>query len=177
MSARPWNQQISANYEHAEAVSMMRAGPNAMIGQVVFWETPSTGRVTCRGSGVTLLPATNYAKQWFPRHFGGSGLVDRPTQLEGLSPTVKGFLSLAKYSPCNDAGEFRFDHLKTGDYILHTSIEWPPGSKMTGQTFYAVVHVAEGRDTQVVVSSPYRLPNATFPPPTVEFGIPYRGSR
>ena len=175
MSATPWNQQISAPYEHAEATAAMQPGPNALAGQVVFFQDPSAGRMTCARRGVTLLPLTPYARQWFMRHFGPSGFVARPTRLEGLSPTVKGFLAASRFSPCSDDGEFRFDHLKAGDFIVHASAEWQVGATTRGSTFYAVVRVADGPDTRVVLSSPYRSRDSTFPQPTVEFGFPAGG--
>jgi hypothetical protein len=160
ISPRPWNQQISAAYDHQEAVAMMRPGTGSISGLVRFGGREAS--VTCAGAGVTLLAATPYAKQWFAYHFGGWGRVERSTDLNALRPVVKEFLSLARVAECNEEGRFRFEGLREGDYILHASTRGEPSAAHPGLTFYSMVHVNPGASTEVVFSTGPNAPRSTI---------------
>ncbi len=139
---------------------MMRPGTGSIRGLVRFGRREAP--VTCAAGEVTLLPATPYAKQWFAYHFGGWGRVERSTDLRALRPVAKEFLSLARVAECNEEGQFRFEGLREGDYILHASTRGEPSATHPGLTLYSMVHVGLGASTEVVFSTGPNAPRSTI---------------
>lgn len=171
MSATPWNRQISAPYENAETVALMRPGLGEIIGRAIFvWKDINS--ITCAGHIVTLLPATPYAKQWFQLHLGGNGMVAKYSDLSTFRPTANGFLKAVRESRCDDSGEFRFTGLLPGNYIIHASANWRGSRETQDKTFYAMVNVQTSGTTKVILVSPYQMDHSNAPLPTVNFSKP-----
>jgi len=151
---------------------MMASGSGSISGQVIFVWRESTPPITCAGSFVTLLPATPYAKQWFPFHLGESGDQNRYSDLTKLTPAASGFLNVARTAQCDASGSFRFENVKAGNYFLHSAKSWHLGREPVGRTFYSMIKVDANRTTEVIFASMYRMPNSKAPFPSVDFSKP-----
>ena len=107
--------------------------------------------MTCAGLEVKLFPATAYAKQWFPYQFGYNKFIEHYSDLTTFLPYASGFLSASRTTNCNAQGNYKFERVLDGDYVLHTIITWRVGRSYQGGTLVNYMTVSNGEDTEKMI--------------------------
>lgn len=111
------------------------------------------GVVTCAGNEVYLVPSTPSVSKQLRAVFGG----DVGYLRHGGSTTFGGGQEFVPPQPhrqavCNAQGFFAFSGIKSGRWHIVTSITWIVGRDRQGGALLASAEVADGQETEVVLS-------------------------
>lgn len=124
--------QITTHFDEAKAKQMLMPGGNQIIGRVRF-EMPDGTLVSCVGQDVSLVPATNYAKEWVRYFFeldqGRYGTMKAAYRIDLKEKPVKfigaqEFYETTKTVRCDEDGEFVFDKVADGDFFVVAKVRW-----------------------------------------------------
>lgn len=99
------------NFDFDQAERLMKKGKNTVIGNA-FLRQNGGGIVTCAGSEVTLIPATEYAKERLRRLYSGTDKGYNPIVVKGFFqygprmqykfiPTPNRYTALMKRTVCD----------------------------------------------------------------------------
>jgi hypothetical protein len=128
----------------AEHEAYAREG-TATIKAQAFLRQRGGGVVTCAGSSAALLPHTEYFLEstWYAKE---------RRQLEH-SPEAKVHLpKIVRRTQCDAAGNFSFDRLPAGRYIVLTDVTWEVAGRRQGGAVMAAVEVADSSTATVIIS-------------------------
>lgn len=145
---------IKSPFDEAQARSMLQEGTSTIKGSA-FLRQRGGGVVTCAGSGVTLVPATNYAKERFLTLYNGSIFsgVNSNRVNPVFVPDEPAYLALAKTTTCDAQGSFEFAGVKEGEFFITTTVVWQAGNMRQGGHVMKLVSVDRpGRTVSVVIS-------------------------
>lgn len=122
------------NFDFDQAERLMKKGKNTVIGNA-FLRQNGGGIVTCAGSEVTLIPATEYAKERLRRLYSGTDKGYNPIVVKGFLqygplmqyefiPTPNRYSALMKRTVCDSTGHFKFTDITDGEFFVTTSVVW-----------------------------------------------------
>ena len=141
-------------YDPVAAAYIHDRGPNEIRGQA-FLRQRGGAVVTCAGSTVNLIPATNYAKE---RMFIIFGTISGTARGYGQADQADDrYLRDIRSTVCNAQGDFIFDDVADGDYFVTTAITWevPTGygyMNTEGGGVMAPVSLVGGQTKTVVIA-------------------------
>ena len=137
-------------FDTAAASYINKRGTATISGQA-FLRQLGGSVVTCAGSSVTLIPATEYARQ---RMVGIYGSDQKGFSVVG--PSDWGHPDYLKYSRetiCDAQGNFSFDGVSDGNYYVTTSIFWQVSTYVNqGGILFTKATVKGGRDVKVLLA-------------------------
>lgn len=144
--------QIQSPFNEAEALAMMKPGPNTITGSALLRKV-SGDVVTCAGTPVVLFPATEYARERYFITFGDNGFRGIYSPQPNFT-NPPGFMTHSRKATCNAQGFFRFDNLADGEYIITTTVSWgtPPYGVPTGGHLGTRAEVNGGRTVEVTLT-------------------------
>jgi hypothetical protein len=149
----PTLMQVSLSPADVEAATaMLSPGTSTVKGSALIRQRGG-GVVTCAGNDVFLIPATGSATSELRRVFGDDkGYVPR-----GGDPLMGGGKLVVPPKPnrqgvCNAQGFFTFANLRAGKWYVMTTVVWSAGNESQGGTMLGTAEVAEGQETEIVLS-------------------------
>lgn len=126
--------RIPVPFDQQEASAMLTPGSNQIIGTILY--EPDKGRVlaypdtfvSCAGREVTLIPYTDFAREWALRYYG-KPITDVGHRLSnrGRSMTFENseaFFATTRKTQCDDKGNFSFDNVANGDFFIYAKVQW-----------------------------------------------------
>lgn len=152
-SCAPQTQRVELNtrFDVEQAESMLKDGKNTIIGNA-FLRKAGGGVVTCAGSDVYLIPATQYAEDRMMILYGNTsgGLSDKDVV---FVPYNAEYRKLDKQETCDSQGNFTFERISDGDFFVVTRVVWMV-DRYTPQGGYLMkkVKVSGGETKKIVIT-------------------------
>jgi hypothetical protein len=115
-------------------------GTGAISGQA-FLRQQGGGVVTCAGSSVIAMPATTYF-----RRLSAYAKTRTPVQIDDRAR------GLMKDGQCDAEGNFLFDRLPAGDWLVSTEVKWWVGYLQQGGGLQRQVTVSDGQAARVLLT-------------------------
>lgn len=126
--------RLPVAFDREEAANLLKPGPNQIAGAILY--EPDRGKVlgapatlvSCAGRSVSLIPYTDYAREWALR-FYGKPVTDTAYRLthRGKSMTFEGeetFLAATRKTECDEQGRFAFGNVADGDFLVVADVQW-----------------------------------------------------
>jgi hypothetical protein len=122
--------QINSPFDAEQARKQLEKGNSSITGEA-FVKKIDGGIVTCAGSEVVLIPATDYAKERLSYKYGSSGkqyrtIMDLMTNPQTFIPDPIEYSQYEKIAQCNSLGHFQFNNIKNGEYFIIATVAWGP---------------------------------------------------
>jgi hypothetical protein len=126
--------KLPVAFDQAEAKALMAPGTNQISGKIIF--EPDQGHVlafpdtvvTCEGHEVSLIPDTDYAREWALSYFG-KPVTDMAYRLtkRGSNKSYVGyeaFVAQTRKTQCDENGQFSFSNVANGDFFVLARVRW-----------------------------------------------------
>lgn len=117
-----------------EANKLLAPGPNRITGRIKF--EPDRGHVlaypdtvvSCEEREVTLIPLTDYAREWALKYYG-KPVTDLAYKLTHRAKNMQfdgyeAFMAATRKTMCDAGGNFAFEKVADGDYFVFAKVEW-----------------------------------------------------
>ena len=142
---------VQAPFDRAQAALLLQNGTGTIKGNA-FLRQNGGGVVTCAGSTVTLIPATEYAKERISRIYGNSqsGVVYQMNFK--FSSDEPEYLVLNKTTKCDSQGNFEFDNVASGEFFVSTMVSWTVGYSQQGGVLMHRYSIAPGQTVSHVLA-------------------------
>lgn len=122
----------------------IETGNSNLVGQAIL-KTKGGDVKTCAGEEVILMPYNAYTEELYT--VAKQGRFDNASNFD---PSIKNY---CKVTTCDDNGDFKFENLPSGKWLLYTRVVWEePGknsSTVQGGDMVQIVQTTEN-DTQKV---------------------------
>ena len=124
--------QISTPFDQAKARAMLAPGTNQISGRIMVGLS-SGMLVTCAGNVVSLVPATDYAREWARKFYqldtGRYGTLDAAYRMDSRESEVKfanadAFYATTRTARCDEDGDFVFSNVANGEYFVVAKTRW-----------------------------------------------------
>jgi hypothetical protein len=130
----PTQVHLPVTFDQAGAKELMAPGTNKITGAIKF--EPDKGHifaypdtfVTCEGNEVTLIPYTDYAREWALKFYGkpvtniAYKLTNRSKRL--VFDDFDKFMAVTRKTQCDENGNFAFEHVANGDFLVMAKVVW-----------------------------------------------------
>lgn len=152
--------QVSAPFDEAETASAIAEGTGRIAGSA-FLRQKGGGIVTCAGSPVLLIPATKYALERLGVFYGAELVpgetVVRSVFLESsrnlvFNPDPLKFQTLVRSTLCDAQGEFVFEDIKDGEYLITTEVMWQVINSREGGFLVRPIVVKNGKTERLIIT-------------------------
>jgi hypothetical protein len=123
---------ISVPLDERKAKLLLSEGTNTVNGQVRY-KTRSGVLISCANESVSLVPATDYAREWVRAFYetdtGKYGTLDSAYRENDKESRVQfsgaqSFYGLARVTRCDDDGEFSFEKVHDGEFYVVVKVRW-----------------------------------------------------
>ncbi len=111
--------EMHSQFDAEQVKPYLGTGPNTLTGQA-FLRQDGGGIVTCAGRGVLLLPDTPYFREVIDLFAHGKIAAE---------PNMTAF---SKQGQCDAQGNFKFDKVPNGMWLVLAEVTWEVGSKGQG---------------------------------------------
>lgn len=152
--------QMTKSFNAAEAQNALRRGTNIIRGSALIRQAGG-GVVTCAGSQVDLIPATEYANErmmiYYKSVSGGYLPAEAPNIINPPSvpaTTDAEYMRLSRKATCDAQGFFTFSDVADGSYYLVTTVLWRVGYNVQGGGLMKRVDLQGGSPIVEVVLTP-----------------------
>jgi hypothetical protein len=142
---------ITASFDRAQAEQLMRAGPNTIKGSALMRQRGG-GVVTCAGTAVQLVPATEYAKERIKAIYASDQRGIAYAARFRLPSAPPGYIANTRTTMCDAQGYFVFDQVANGEFFVTTLVRWVAGNDAQGGYLMARVAPADGATVNVVLA-------------------------
>lgn len=118
--------ETHTSFDEAAAKRMLEAGKNKITGSALVRQNGG-GTVTCAGQQVTLIPATEYARERIRAIYSNevSGYISAfGAKTYKFIPDVPNYQLNTKTAVCDAQGFFSFPDLADGEFFVTTWITW-----------------------------------------------------
>ncbi|MFM8443419.1 MAG: hypothetical protein ACKN9W_08775 [Methylococcus sp.] len=125
---------LPVSFDQSGAKALMLPGTNTVTGTIKF--EPDKGHVfaypdtfvTCEGNEVTLIPYTDYAREWALKYYG-KPVTDIAYKLTHRAKNMifdnyDQFMAATRKTQCDAHGNFSFDHVANGDFFVMAKVVW-----------------------------------------------------
>lgn len=117
--------ELQNKFNPSDYAEYMKTGRASVTGQA-FLRQQGGGTVTCAGSTVTLLPDTIHFREEL-------GIVRMGRQVKGgLDDQAPQYRMLRRTTQCDAQGNFQFDSIPEGEYLILTNVSWTVGYQRQG---------------------------------------------
>lgn len=146
-------QQVDLNtpFDVEQAETLLKNGKNTISGNA-FLRKAGGGVVTCAGSEVYLIPATQYAKDRIFILYGdtNSGLSNKQVV---FVPYNAEYRKLEKTTICDSQGNFSFENTADGEFFVVTGVAWMADRYTPqGGSLMKKVNVSGGETKKIVIT-------------------------
>ncbi|SUT93176.1 Uncharacterised protein [[Actinobacillus] rossii] len=147
---------IPYSFDAHQAKQQLETGKETLKGNA-FLRQKGGGVVNCAGSAVDLYPYSQYSNARLDAQYPvNAWLGSRLKSIDTFTPNVPEFEVLKKTTTCDAEGNFEFESIKDGNYIVVTEVVWSvPGQfGMERQGGYLIknVTVSKGHKSKIVIS-------------------------
>lgn len=146
---------LTSSFDHNETAKLLQQGVGTIKGSALIRQQGG-GIVTCAGTQVVLIPATEYAKERIEKIYGSSD--------HGYQPAF-GFLKIIfkndalEYSQmqvkadCDAQGFFKFENVTNGSFFVISRIIWGTSPYVKeGGFIMQRVNITHGETKEIVLS-------------------------
>jgi hypothetical protein len=142
--------EVGVVFDPQEAKFINEKGAGRIEGQA-FLRQNGGGVVTAAGNTVYLIPATKYARERFAKIYNGQHVTYLGAKVENTPPE---YMALTRTTIADAQGNFTFEALKDGDYIVQTQVFWRvAGSALPeGGSLYAELQVRGGKAPRAILA-------------------------
>lgn len=142
---------LKSQFNENQAQELMQPGTGTIKGNA-FLRQAGGGVVTCAGSTVNLIPATDYAKERITMIYGSSD--------SGIARTVEfkfrddqpGYFIHTKNTKCDSQGNFQFEDIAAGEFFVTTFVSWSVGRIEQGGLLMHRYEIRPGQTATHVLS-------------------------
>jgi hypothetical protein len=130
---------IRGAFDEGLARKLVGEGVNTIRGNA-FMRQRGGGVVTCAGSEVYLIPATQYAKERMAYLYGTQGESGSNSHRRQFSfnPDPPSYTAIVRTTRCDSQGNFVFDRVADGEFYVQTQVSWMAGSLQGGNLMHRV---------------------------------------
>ena len=148
--------EIPYQFDVVQAKKQLEDGKETLKGNA-FLRQMGGGIVNCAGSNVDLYPYSQYSdiriQAQYPKDIWlGSRIKSRDT----FTPDAAEFDSLKRTAICDSEGNFEFESIKDGNYILVTEVIWNVmdkfGPSRQGGYLIKNISVGKGQKSKVIIT-------------------------
>lgn len=144
---------LNNDFSEKEAAIINKTGNNTIKGNA-FLRQNGGGVVTCAGSDVVLLPATQYAKERIKNIYGN---IDGGVRLVGQGPVEfsnnsQDYMKMSKSTKCDSDGNFEFNNIANGEYYVTTRVIWQSGYAHQGGVLAKLTSVKNGKTEKLIIT-------------------------
>lgn len=124
--------RITVPFNEGQARAMLAPGTNQVGGRIMVG-LPSGMIVTCAGSVVSLVPVTDYAREWATQFYeletGKYGTLNAAYRMDSRKPEVKfqgaeAFYAATRTTRCDEDGVFSFPNVANGEFFVVAKTRW-----------------------------------------------------
>jgi hypothetical protein len=133
----------------ADYAAFARDGTGSLRAQA-FLRQRGGGVVTCAGSTAFLLPHAEYFLEW-------TWYMRERRRVEHDEQTMAALGRVIRRTQCDAQGNFGFDKLPGGRYIVITEVTWDVAGRRQGGSVMAAVTIADGGAESMILSDPSPL--------------------
>jgi len=146
--AQPPPVAMQTPFLEADHRAYLEPGTSAIRGQG-FLRQQGGGVVTCAGEMVMIVPATGFF--WEMVHHIQQG--HEPNLVTAVAPaSTPALVRLFHQSQCDAQGNFAFDALAPGKWVVLTQVKWKVGYGMQGGNLLRQILLPAGTTLQVLLS-------------------------
>lgn len=140
-------------FNPADVAWSQAPGPNTISGQALYTSLAGDMRV-CANQTVRLVPASAYARQRFLELYGSdvSGLSNgKSFGPYGPDRSDPRYLTSARSTTCDAAGNFKFDGVANGTYYVLSTMVWSANNPVDspGSASFKRVQVKDGQTVEI----------------------------
>jgi hypothetical protein len=144
----PQEQKIASTLTEAELAPYRKPGQTTVRGQA-FLRQQGGGVVTCAGEAVQLAPLTGTMRESLQvARACKRVVVSGPTQ---IGPRI------TRTSTCDAQGNFRFDSIPSGEWVLITKVRWLVGGAQQGGELAKEISVPSKGTAETLLADRDRL--------------------
>ena len=154
----PTPKQINIPYQFDsnQAKKQLEPGSERLEGNA-FLRQVGGGIVNCAGYNVDLYPSSPYTKARIEGMYPlNQWLGNRFISADTFNPDYPDFKNIKRSTTCDSEGNFVFDSLKTGEYIVVTEVRWSVpsqfGMQQQGGYILKPITVTKGQKNKLVIS-------------------------
>lgn len=136
---------VKTKFDPSEYTAYLAKGSTKVTGQA-FLRQQGGGTVTCAGARAVLLPATGYFRESTDFLVKGE-MVDNKDNKPGPA-----FSGLLRETRCDAQGNFEFENVPAGRYIVMSEVSWVIASSRQGGLVRREVNVVEGGSNRFLLS-------------------------
>lgn len=138
------------------AKKQLESGSEVLQGNA-FLRQVGGGIVNCAGSNVDLYPSSPYSNARIEAKYPvDMWLGTRIKSKDTFNPEAPEFESIKRSTTCDSDGNFVFESVKPGNYIVVTEVRWsvagPYGPQPQGGYIFKTVAVNKGQKSKLVIS-------------------------
>lgn len=153
--AAPKAVNLRTSFNQSEASKLLEKGANTVKGSALIRQQGG-GIVTCAGTTVELVPATQYAQERISAIYNSNDRGYNPIfggVLIKFDNTDLGYVSSKRETVCDAQGFFKFDNISDGSFFVISIIVWGTDTyvKQGGRIMQRVT-VSGGETKEIVVS-------------------------
>ena len=150
------NIMLTSHFDSNIAKSMLEQGDNTIKGSALIRQRGG-GVVTCAGSEVVLIPATDYARERIRAIYGneikGYAAAGFGHKQVKFDPSEPEYFQLMKKTIGDAQGYFSFPNIKDGNYFVVTCIAWKVNDYFyEGGNLMQYVAVSDGETKEIVLA-------------------------
>lgn len=147
---------LTSSFDSSLAKKMLEQGENTIKGSALIRQQGGTA-VTCAGCEVSLIPATEYAREGMRalydnelKGYNSIGFGSKQIQFDSTDPE---YLQLTKKTIGDTQGYFSFSNIPDGNYFVITSITWKVNDYFyEGGNLMQYVTVSGGETKEIVLA-------------------------
>lgn len=151
MPERRYVVELLQPFDAAQATRQMAAG-TALVKGSGFLRQSGGGVVTCAGSKVVLIPATEYASERVRYIYGSRESGMAKDWRHTFNPDYAVYTALTKSTTCDAQGNFQFERVADGDFYATTVVHWFVSGRSQGGMLMRRFTVKDGSADPVVVT-------------------------
>ena len=137
--------EMKNQFNPADYADYVKPGTNRVTGQA-FLRQQGGGTVPFGGARVLFLPATPYGRE-------STDILARGgmPNVANNKPTPE-YHSVMRHSVCDAQGNFEFEKIPPGKYIVMSEVRWTVGNSSQGGFLKREVNVVDGSTNRIVLS-------------------------
>ncbi len=118
--------RVGTPFDAGKARAMLVPGNNQLDGRVMA-AMPNGTLVSCAGQVVSLVPVTDYAREWARQFYeldtGQYGTLNAAYRMDSRESKIKfvgaeAFYAATRTTRCDEDGNFSFPHVANGEFLV-----------------------------------------------------------
>lgn len=147
--------KLSSTFNADQANSMLIKGQNTVRGSAMLRQSGG-GVVTCAGTEVHLIPATDYAAERIRAIYRSEagGFTTYYKARVRFEPESPSYMLLRRTTRCDPQGYFKFEGVADGDFYVLANVTWTVADYVEGGALVERVQLGAGSTKELVLTAP-----------------------